>query len=86
MAQLPKYAYFPFGGGPRICIGNTFAMLEATLVLATIAQRFELAQPEPKEIAPLAAITLSPAEPLELVVRRRDWQSQRAPAFAAEAS
>lgn len=42
--QLPRYAYFPFGGGPRVCIGNHFAMLEATLLLAVLVQRhhFEL--------------------------------------------
>jgi cytochrome P450 len=41
---LPRYAYFPFGGGPRVCIGNHFAMLEATLILAVLMQRhhFEL--------------------------------------------
>ncbi len=39
---LPKYAYFPFGGGPRLCIGRQFATLEATLLLATIARRFRL--------------------------------------------
>ena len=38
--EFPKYAYFPFGGGPRLCIGNTFAMMETVLVLATIAQRY----------------------------------------------
>jgi cytochrome P450 len=39
--KLPRYAYFPFGGGPQQCIGNTFATMESVLVLATIAQRFK---------------------------------------------
>lgn len=62
---LPKYAYFPFGGGPRGCIGNTFATFEATLILAMIAQRFhlELAGPPP---GILPAITLRPAGPIEM--------------------
>jgi cytochrome P450 len=85
IAQLPKYAYFPFGGGARVCIGNTFAMLEATLIVATIAQRFEFSQFEPKEIAPQAAITLSPAEPLELVVRRRAALPEPVPRAVAAA-
>jgi cytochrome P450 len=38
----PRYAYFPFGGGPRQCIGNIFALTEAALVLATVAQRYRL--------------------------------------------
>jgi len=39
---LPKYAYFPFGGGPRLCIGNSFAMMETVLLLATMVQKFHL--------------------------------------------
>jgi cytochrome P450 len=51
--KLPRFAYFPFGGGPRICIGNAFAMMEVILVLATVLRRFRFApvgeapKPEP---------------------------------------
>jgi cytochrome P450 len=59
MADLPKYVYIPFGGGPRVCIGERFAMMEAILVLATIHRGFELemAGPDP---APFPSITLRP--------------------------
>lgn len=42
VAERPKFAYFPFGGGPRLCIGNNFALMEAQLIVATLAQRYRL--------------------------------------------
>ncbi len=62
--RLPKYAYFPFGGGPRVCIGNTFAMFEATLVLAMMAERFSLELINEKPIPIQPAVTLRPASRL----------------------
>ena len=68
-SHLPKYAYFPFGGGPRVCIGNAFAMFEAPLILATIAQRFslDLVTQGPVKIQP--AVTLRPGQPIDMLVR-----------------
>jgi cytochrome P450 len=69
--RLPRYAYFPFGGGPRVCIGNAFAMMEAVLLLATVGQkyRFTLA-PEPK-VGFQLGITLLPENGIPAVLRRR---------------
>lgn len=58
--QLPKCAYFPFGGGPRTCIGNTFAMVEMTLVIAMIAQRFQFQIVPGQTITPSLQFTLRP--------------------------
>jgi cytochrome P450 len=60
MRRLPRFAYFPFGGGPRQCIGNTFATMEATLVLAAIAQRFRLVLVPGQRVTPTPYITLRP--------------------------
>jgi len=60
VASLPRFAYFPFGGGPRVCIGAGFAMMEATLLLAAVAQRFRLRLVPGQKIEPLASITLRP--------------------------
>jgi cytochrome P450 len=69
--SLPKYAYFPFGGGARACIGKEFAMLEATLILATMAQRIELELVDTEPMPILPAITLRPAQPMSMRVRLR---------------
>ncbi|AWN40765.1 cytochrome P450 [Methylobacterium durans] len=58
--RLPRFAYLPFGGGPRICIAHRFAMMEAVLILASIVRRFRLEPCSKQPIAPLASITLSP--------------------------
>jgi cytochrome P450 len=58
--RLPRFAYFPFGGGPRICIGNRFAMMEAVLILATIVQRFRIERQKDRPVIPLPSITLRP--------------------------
>jgi cytochrome P450 len=60
LSRLPKYAYFPFGGGPRICIGNHFAMMEATLILATVARRFRMERADTAPVRPLPSLTLRP--------------------------
>ena len=69
--RLPRFAYFPFGGGPRVCIGAGFAMMEATLLLATIARRFRLllCSHHPVETVPL--ITLRPKDGIKVVLRER---------------
>jgi cytochrome P450 len=69
--RIHRYAYFPFGGGPRICIGNNFAQMEATLILATIAQRFRLKLAPDAMVEPLATITLRPAHGVKVVLEKR---------------
>lgn len=71
---LPKFAYMPFGGGPRVCIGNAFAMMEAHLILATIAQRYRLRLAPGTVIEPEAQITLSPRGGLPMMVEARAQQ------------
>jgi cytochrome P450 len=69
-AGLPRFAYLPFGGGPRVCIGERFASMEAVLALATVSQRFrfEMAGPDP---VPFPSITLRPdGGPVMRLVKR----------------
>jgi cytochrome P450 len=69
--QLPRFAYFPFGGGPRICIGNRFAMMEGTLVLAVLAGRFTLAATPETKLDLLPTVTLRPRGGVRLQVNTR---------------
>ena len=71
--RLPRHAYLPFGAGPRICIGNHFAMMEGHLLLATLAQRisFVLAPGQKLTVDPVHHLTLRPAGALNVTVRRR---------------
>jgi cytochrome P450 len=67
--KLPRFAYFPFGGGPRQCIGNTFAMMEATLLLASIAQRFHFELVETQPVVPVPSFTLRPKHGIRVTTR-----------------
>jgi cytochrome P450 len=68
---LPKYAYFPFGGGPRLCIGQSFAKMEAVLLLATIAQQFRLSSAPGERMAPQPSITLRPKNGMRMILEKR---------------
>jgi cytochrome P450 len=70
-AQRPKFAYFPFGGGGRQCIGESFAWMEATLVLATLAQRWRLNIVETHPIALQPKITLRPKHGIQAIPQPR---------------
>ena len=69
--RLPKYAYFPFGGGPRLCIGNSFAMMEAVMLLASIAQRFRLAIVPNHTVIAWPSLTLRPKHGIKVVLNKR---------------
>jgi len=74
IARLPKYAYFPFGGGPRACIGASFATMEIILCLATIGQRFRLELVPDHPVAIYPAMSLRPKDGIKVIVRnRQSW-------------
>ncbi len=71
VAERPRYAFFPFGGGPRMCLGGEFATMEGVMALASMAQEFELEALPGHEVALEPLITLRPAGGLPMIVRRR---------------
>lgn len=69
--RLPRFAYFPFGGGPRVCIGSAFAHAEAVLVLAAIARRFRVRLAPGQEIGLWPSVTLRPRHGMRVVLEAR---------------
>jgi cytochrome P450 len=70
-AKLARYAYLPFGAGPRTCIGSSFALQEATIVLARLVQRFEMRLLPDAAVWPIQKITLRPAHGLPMRITPR---------------
>jgi cytochrome P450 len=70
-AGRPRFAYLPFGGGPRICIGASFAMTEAALILGMIGRRFRLRLAPGQLVEPVGLITLRPRNGLRMILERR---------------
>ena len=69
--DIPRFAYLPFGVGPRICIGSSFALQEAAIVLAVLVSHFEMQLIPGAEVWPLQRITLRPAKGLPMAISRR---------------
>ena len=85
LKRLPRFAYFPFGGGPRQCIGNSFALMEATLLLATIAQKYRLRLVANHPVVPLASITLRPRHGVRVILESRQKKVEQIPSQARQA-
>jgi len=79
--EIDRFAYMPFGAGPRICIGSTFAMQEATLVLATIVHHFRLELVPGHAVWPLLRVTLRPAGGLPMIAKSRRSRERMHGAF-----
>lgn len=75
---IPAGAYLPFGAGVHTCIGNTFAVAEARMILAATAQRFSLRAVHPERVRPRALVTLGMAEPFPVLLSARSAGATRA--------
>lgn len=81
--KVHKYAYLPFGAGPRVCIGNMFASMEARLILATIAQRYQLRLAPGQVVVPERVFTLRPKYGLHMIPQPRQKQPTADAALSA---
>ena len=69
--QRPKFAYYPFGSGPRVCIGEGFAWMEGILLIATLAQRWRMRLVPEQKIALQPVVTLRPRYGMQMTLERR---------------
>ena len=76
MKALPKFAYFPFGGGPRSCVGEPFAWMEGVLLLATIAKKWSMLHVKEHKVEMLPRITLRPKYGMKMELRKRRAANQ----------
>ena len=74
--RIPRYAFLPFGGGPRVCIGNGFAMMEARLILATVVQRCQLSLEPGQDIVPMQLVTVRPRHGIRMRIGVREHASR----------
>jgi len=79
-AKRPKYSYFPFGGGNRLCIGEPFAWMEGVLVLATLARQWQARLVPGHKIGTLPRVTLRPKGGMPMILQRRKAQASPSPA------
>jgi cytochrome P450 len=69
--KIPRFAYFPFSGGPRLCIGNNFGMMETVLMLSYLIQTFRISVPKDFHPTPFTSISLQPEPGMPAMIHRR---------------
>jgi cytochrome P450 len=81
--RIPRYAYVPFGGGPRVCIGNGFAMMEARLIVATLARKWRFVLEPGQHVIPVQLVTVQPKNGLRVKLKVRTTRAEFTVASAA---